>query len=97
MSDRPTHLRVLLLEENPRNAEQVVRELRRAHFDPDWKRVATEQDYLAQLDPGLDVILSDYSLTGLPGLRALRLLREQVGAPARVLRARIGVSLDHLL
>jgi PAS domain S-box-containing protein len=77
MTEPPTHLRVLILEDNPDDAELLVRELRRAHFDADWKRVITEQDFLAHLDPALDLILSDYSMTYLPGLRALRLLRER--------------------
>jgi PAS domain S-box-containing protein len=77
MTDTPTPLRVLILEDNPDDAELLVRELRRAHFDPDWRLVATEQDYLAQLNPTLNVILSDFSMPGFSGLRALQLLRER--------------------
>jgi PAS domain S-box-containing protein len=91
MTDRPTPIRVLILDDNPGKAEGLIRELRRTHFDPHWKRVATEQDYLAQLDPALDLILSDYSLTGLPGLRALRLLRERgLNIPFLLISARTG-------
>ncbi|HEU0296373.1 MAG TPA: PAS domain S-box protein [Anaerolineales bacterium] len=77
MIDTPTHLNILILEDNPDDAELLVRELQRANFDPDWKLVATEGDYLAHLDPAIDVILSDYSMPGFSGLRALRLLRER--------------------
>lgn len=77
MTDTPTPLHVLILEDNPDDAELLVRELQHAHFDPDWNLVATEQDYLAHLDPALDVILSDYSMPGFNGLRALQLLRER--------------------
>src|SRR6186997_2250792 len=77
MINTPTRLRVLILEDNPDDAELLVRELRRAHFDPDWRLAATEQDYLAHLNPTLNVILSDFSMPGFSGLRALQLLRER--------------------
>jgi PAS domain S-box-containing protein len=77
MTDTPIPLRVLILEDNPDDAELLVQELQRADFDPDWKLVATEQDYLAQLNATLDLILSDFSMPGFSGLRALRLLRER--------------------
>jgi PAS domain S-box-containing protein len=77
MIDTPTHLNVLILEDNPDDAELLIHELQLANFDPDWKLVATERDYLAHLDPTLNLILSDYSMPGFSGLRALRLLRER--------------------
>ena len=40
----------------------VLRELRRAGFEPDWDRVDTEEAYLANLEAGLDIILSDYTM-----------------------------------
>ncbi len=55
----------------------MAAELNRAGFDTAWERVDTEDDYLARLDPGLDVILSDYRLEGWDGLRALKLLQQQ--------------------
>jgi CheY-like chemotaxis protein len=58
------------VENNPDEVELLVRELRRANFDPEWKLVTTEGDYLAYLDPVPDVILSDCFMTVLPGLRA---------------------------
>ena len=70
MTDTLTPLRVLILEDRSDNAELLVRELRRARFDPDWKQVATEQDFLAHLDPAPDVILSDYFISGFGGLQA---------------------------
>ena len=72
-----TPLRVLILEDRPADADLMLLELRRAGFEPDWKRVDTEKDYLASLDPGLDIILSDYSLPQFDGLRALTLLQDQ--------------------
>ena len=39
-----TPLKLLLLEDNPSDAELMLAELRRAGFDPEWKRVDTEAD-----------------------------------------------------
>src|SRR5260221_10974929 len=68
-------LRVLLIEDSPADAVLVVRELERAGFDCDWRRVMTEADYLAALDPALDVIVADFNLPQFSALRALELLR----------------------
>ena len=38
-------LLLLILEDNPSDAELMVAELRRAGFEPDWKRVETEADF----------------------------------------------------
>ena len=55
-------LRVLLAEDNSHDAEMVLRALRMAGFEPDWNRVETEEDFLDQLMPDLDIILSDYEM-----------------------------------
>jgi PAS domain S-box-containing protein len=68
-------LRVLLVEDNPRDAELIVAELHRAGLAPDWQRVDTEPAYLAALDGGCDIILTDYDLPQFSGLRALELLQ----------------------
>ncbi len=74
----PEALRVLIAEDKPTDAELVVRELRRAGFEPDWRRVDTEADYLEALAPDLDVILSDYRrCRSSTRLERLRLLRER--------------------
>ena len=72
-----TILRVLLVEDNPIDSELVLAELRRSGFEPDSQLVETESDYLAHLDPALDVILADYNLPGWDGLKALRLMQER--------------------
>src|ERR1035437_1756923 len=71
----PQALRMLLVEDNPRDAELIVAELHRAGFAPDWQRVDTEPAYLAALDGGCDIILADYELPQFSGLRALELLQ----------------------
>src|SRR5438477_11590722 len=70
-------LRVLILEDSPEDADLLVLQLRRAGFEPDWRRVDTEKDYLANLDGQLDIILSDYAMPRFDGMRALELLNQR--------------------
>ena len=67
-------LSVLIVEDNPDDAELVLRELRRAGFEPGWKRVQTEEDFIAELQPQPDIILSDYDMPAFSGQRALELV-----------------------
>jgi PAS domain S-box-containing protein len=84
-------VRVLILEDNPNDAELVVGELRRAGFEPDWRRVDTEKDYLANLNDGFDVILSDYAMPGFGGMRALELLKQRgLGIPFIIVSGAMG-------
>jgi CheY-like chemotaxis protein len=66
---------VLIVEDNPLDAELVLMELRSAGFAPDWVRVENETEFLAALTKGPDLILSDYILPQFDGLRALQLVR----------------------
>lgn len=74
-------LNVLIVEDQESDAELMVAELRRSGFDPDWRRVDTEAEYVRLLNetdgPPADIVLSDYSLPGFTGLHALQLLRER--------------------
>jgi PAS domain S-box-containing protein len=84
-------LRVLLVEDNPRDAELILRELGRAGFDPDWKRVQTEGEFASSLDPNIDVILSDYVMPQFTGLRALEVLNNcGLGIPFIIVSGTIG-------
>jgi len=69
-------LKVLIVEDNSNDAELLVRSLRQAGFEPDWKRVDTETAYLEHLHDGLDLVLSDYAMPEFSGLRALELLKQ---------------------
>jgi two-component system cell cycle sensor histidine kinase/response regulator CckA len=73
----PTSLRVLIAEDRPSDAQLMLSEMRQAGFEPNWSRVETESDYVAQLQPSLDVILSDYSMPQFSALRALSLLKHK--------------------
>jgi two-component system cell cycle sensor histidine kinase/response regulator CckA len=70
-------LQLLIVEDNPNDAELVVDELERSGFELDWRRVDTEADYLAELKPSLHLILSDFDMPQFNGLRALELLKRQ--------------------
>ena len=74
-ADSATPLRVLILEDNPDDAELVARRLKQAGLNCSWQRVETEADYAAQLDPRLDLILADYTLPQYDALRALQHLQ----------------------
>jgi signal transduction histidine kinase len=81
-SAQPTVLRVLLVEDRASDAVLILHLLREAGFAPEWRRVETESEYLANLDPGLDVILADYALPQFSGLEALRLMQDRgLGIP----------------
>src|ERR1051325_8615459 len=69
-------LRVLILEDSPNDAELIVQELRRAGFEPDWRRVDNEADYIGSLNDRFDVVLSDFPMPGFGGTRALGVLKK---------------------
>jgi two-component system, cell cycle sensor histidine kinase and response regulator CckA len=71
------NIRVLIVEDDPADAELMVRHLQRGGFAPDWVRVETESDYLSSLLRAPEVILSDSNLPHFDGLRALDLLSQR--------------------
>ncbi len=71
----PKALQLLIVEDNPADAELAVLELTRAGFAPQWLRVENEPDFLAALKKRPDIILSDFSLPQFSGMRALELLQ----------------------
>lgn len=103
-----TPIKLLLVEDSQDDAHLVLAELRRAGFAPEWKRVETEPEYLAELTNLPDIILSDYSMPQFSGLRAVKLLKESgldipfilisgtVGEDLAVEAMRFGAS-DYLL
>lgn len=84
-------LRVLMLEDNPTDAELVIRELRRADFDPQWQRVENEADFTRALATVPEVILADYSLPGWDALDALAIVQARgVDIPFLIVSGTIG-------
>jgi two-component system cell cycle sensor histidine kinase/response regulator CckA len=71
-----TSINILIVEDSKDYADLLVRELRREGFDPKWKRVETEPDFLAELKKLPDIILADYSMPQFNGLRAAQLTQE---------------------
>ncbi len=73
---RPQRLKVLIVEDNDRDTEAIVRALERAGYAPDWARVDDAAAFQAQLQTEVDVILCEGGLPGFGGLEALRLLND---------------------
>jgi PAS domain S-box-containing protein len=71
-----TTLRVLCLEDDPRDAEIIQARLEEEGFNLEFLRVETEEAFAAALDQRtFDVILADYSLPSFDGMTALKLTR----------------------
>jgi PAS domain S-box-containing protein len=69
-------LNILIVEDSLNDADLMVAQLRQAGFDPRWRRVETEPDFLVELKQQPDIVLADYSMPQFSGLRAAQLLRE---------------------
>ncbi len=71
------NLRVLLAEDDPLDAELIIRELRKGGYDPDWHRVESETAFRSRLaqDPP-DVIISDHAMPQFSSTEALRCLHD---------------------
>ncbi len=79
--DSGARLRVLILEDNPDDAELVLRELRRGGFEPAWERVETAEDFSAALTHEWDIILTDFSMPHFNAFDALEILEGRQNAP----------------
>ena len=67
-------LRILQLEDDPRDAELVQEKLASDGNTCEVTRVETEADFIASLEQGgFDLILADYSLPSFDGVSALKL------------------------
>jgi PAS domain S-box-containing protein len=86
-----TPLHVLILKEQDDDPEPLLHELRQAGFEPRWNCAHTETGYLNLLQPDLELILSDYTLSQFDVFRALRLLKERrLDIPLIVVAGKIG-------
>jgi CheY-like chemotaxis protein len=71
-------LRLLVVEDSPRDAELIVRELQRRGYAVTWRRVETEAEMKAALDAEpWEAVVSDYRMPHFDGLAALRVLQEK--------------------
>ena len=72
-----TPLRVLIVEDQEDDATLMLRELRRAQFEPEHERVDTEPALAAALAKGgWDIVLSDHGLPQFNSLQALNMVHE---------------------
>ena len=69
------HLRALIVEDSPSDAELLCISLREQGYDLDARIVSTEHDFSAALDNKPEIIFADYRLPAFDGLRALQILR----------------------
>ena len=89
-----TPLRILILEDQPADAELMVLHLERAGFDLRWQRVETEREFTAALGPEVELILADYQLPHYDAMLALARVREcGLAAPFLIVSATIGEEL----
>ncbi|GAI35213.1 unnamed protein product, partial [marine sediment metagenome] len=75
MKKKPLNL--LILEDNPDDAELVVKQLEREGFTVEWRRVGTENAFREGLEKNPDLILADYIVPSFGGIDALK-IKEKV-------------------
>ena len=84
-------LKILYAEDNPSDAELVLRQLRRDGFEVDAHLVDTEEDFAAGVHDGVDLILADYDIGTFNGLRALEIVKQKgVDVPFILISGTIG-------
>ena len=71
-------LRILHVEDSPKDAELVKAILEEAGIACDTLRVETRADYVSALEQSrFDLILGDYTMPGFDGLSALKIAQEK--------------------
>lgn len=88
-------IRLLLVEDDPNDADLVLRELERAGFAAESTRVENEERVVAALAAGAwDLVISDYRMPGFDALGALACLRRSgLDLPFIVVSGAIGEDL----
>jgi len=77
MTSSPDSVRILLLEDNPLDAELAERHLRRGGIEPSITRVWGESEFRGEVASDRhEVIIADYHLPDFNGMRALEIARE---------------------
>ncbi|OEU79751.1 MAG: hypothetical protein BA872_00265 [Desulfobacterales bacterium C00003060] len=66
-------MNLLILEDNPDDAELAAKELEREGINVEWSRVDTEQAFRKTLAEKPDLILADYKLPSFDGMAALQI------------------------
>jgi len=88
----PTAIRIVLLDDNPADAELIARDIRRNFAQASLQITDTRRSFVHALrDFSPDLILSDYALPGFSGLEALEIARvECPGVPVIFVSGTIG-------
>lgn len=87
----PAPLDVLILEDNPVDAELMLAELRRAGFATRSQCVDRRESFLAALDPPPELILADFAMPQFDALDALEILRARgLSVPFIIVSGSIG-------
>jgi len=73
----PTPLRVLILQNQPSDAQWMLAPVRQAGYEPRCQQVDNQKDYLRQMESLPDLILVDDGPQDLCGNRALSLMRQR--------------------
>jgi PAS domain S-box-containing protein len=91
LSNLSSPLRILLIEDSEDDARLLLRELKRAGYDPIHERVDNLLDLEKALDAKTwDVVTGDYAIPGFNGLAALAFLRAKgVGVPFIIVSGKI--------
>ncbi|MBI9046888.1 MAG: GAF domain-containing protein [Anaerolineaceae bacterium] len=73
MESNRKQLRILILEDDPMDAELEVARIEAHGYEIQWERVEEQKDFVARLQgSSYDLILSDYQLPAFDGLSALK-------------------------
>ncbi|MFZ2209518.1 MAG: EAL domain-containing protein [Porticoccaceae bacterium] len=75
MEESRQPLRLLVVEDREDDALLLIDHLESGGFSTDWLRVQGEAELMAALEQPWDLVLSDYSMPGFNGVRALELVR----------------------
>ncbi|MBU4349793.1 PAS domain S-box protein [bacterium] len=91
MKIKKESLHLLILEDNPADAELAIRELKKEGFVVEWSLVETEEAFREALNQKPEIILADYNLPSFDGLSALKIKQEIVPEiPLVILSGTIG-------
>jgi len=83
-------LDILLVEDDPYDAQLVQSVVRRSGIEASWTRVDNEPDFLAALAKPYDALITDFRLPSFNALRALEILEERgIDLPALVVTGAI--------
>jgi DNA-binding response OmpR family regulator len=66
-------INLLILEDNPDDAELIVKELEQEDLTVEWSRVDTEKAYREALEKKPNLILTDYFVPSFSGTDALKM------------------------